>query len=82
MMKKMERIKNLDQLRDERSKLLQRKAELEKTIQQDWVHLKDELKPGHAAREWYRELSSCHSNKRRGFIASLFSLCANRYKKR
>lgn len=77
----MERIKTSKQLRFERSKLLQRKAELEKAIKQDWGYLKDDLKPGRAACELYNEFSKSRNEKDTGFCSRLFSLWADRYKK-
>lgn len=49
----MKKIKNIQELQAEKKKLEERQAELEKAIKYDWRDVKESLKPGNIAGQFF-----------------------------
>jgi hypothetical protein len=75
----MKKIKSIKELRQERNKLRDRQAELEKAIQYDWRDFKDDLKPGYVAGQLLGTVCAKPEKKRNGFSGSLFNSFGSRF---
>jgi hypothetical protein len=78
----MKKIKNIKQLRFERSRLLQRQAELEKAIRYDWRDLKDGFKPLNITDQLFDNDYNNKEKNSRGFFNSIISSLTSKYFKR
>ncbi len=72
----MKKIKSIKQLRSEKRRLRERRAELEKAIKYDWKDLKDSFQPGKVADDFF---SGGSGNKGENNGRSFFSETASQF---
>lgn len=79
----MKKIRSTSQLQLERSKLGQRKLELEKAIRQDWGQLKSEARPVRTAARLFNKFAFCNERKQKdtstGGIHSVITRFINKW---